>query len=75
MKIVSPPVNTADATIIEADILASKIAYGPNGRVVGTWNNNFSVPTSPYELDNNTVILIHGGTTAQSAFATSPFST
>lgn len=39
------------------------------------WNNNFSVPTSPYELDNNTMILIHGGTTAQSAFATSPFST
>ena len=36
VKIVSPPVNTADATITEADVLASKIAYGPNGRVVGT---------------------------------------
>lgn len=36
VKIVSPPVNTADATITEADVLASKIAYGPNGKVVGT---------------------------------------
>lgn len=36
VKIVSPPVNTADATITEADVLASKIAYGPNGKVTGT---------------------------------------
>lgn len=36
VKIVSPPVNTADATITEADVLTSKIAYGPNGKVVGT---------------------------------------
>lgn len=36
VKFVSPPVNTADATITEADVLTSKIAYGPNGRVVGT---------------------------------------
>ena len=36
VKIVSPPVNTADATITEADVLASKIAYGPNGKVTAT---------------------------------------
>lgn len=36
VKIVSPPVNTADATITAEDVLTSKIAYGPNGKVVGT---------------------------------------
>lgn len=65
VKIVSPPVNTADATITAEDVLASKIAYGPNGKVVGTF-----VPASAtepyteeiYDSDGNLVnVKMYGG--------------
>ena len=37
--------------------------------------DSFNVPTSPYEMDKNTMFLLHGAPMAHSASATSPFST
>ena len=36
IQVISPPVNTADATITAQDVLHSKIAYGTDGKIIGT---------------------------------------